>query len=401
MISIHVTYASAGAENINNAIMDIVKRSEELDHLLVNRGHVILKTCNRFEIYFGSEDPVLRDSLKAFADGNKEIFVLSGKESIRHLCRVVCGLDSMMVGEDQIQGQVKEAFSKAIIESHASGLTRIFERSLEIGKRVRTETKLNQGAVSVGSAAVRLAISKLGALENKTVTVFGAGNVAETIVSSLSGMNVNSIFISNRTHEHAEQLAERLNGKAVHREDIRQVLSESDLLIVATSAPHILINKQKIGPSVGGRELMIIDVSVPKNVDDDVKELDNVHLESMEGLQAIAAENLKKRISEIPRAERIIEEGVLSILAEMSEKDADLLIRCINEKISVIREEELSKAKQKAIASNLNEVFDDFSRVLVSRIFADTYESLKKASRDGREDIMDIVTDIFGLEVRQ
>jgi glutamyl-tRNA reductase len=401
MISIHVTYASAGAENINNAIMDIVKRSEELDHLFINCGHVILKTCNRFEIYFGSDDLELIMSLRSFTDGKKEAFVLSGQESIEHLCRVVCGLDSMMVGEDQIQGQVKEAYSKAAVEGHVSGLTRIFERALEIGKRVRTETKLNQGAVSVGSAAVRLAISKLGTLENKTVTVFGAGNVAETIVSSLSGMNVNSIFISNRTHEHAEQLAERLNGKAVHREDLRQVLSESDLLIVATSAPHILIDKERIAPSVGNRKLMIIDVSVPKNVDDDVRELDNVHLESMEGLQTIAEENLRKRRSEIPKAEKIIREGVNSILAEMSEKEADLLIRCINEKISAIREEELCKAKQKAASSNVNEVFDDFSRVLVSRIFADTYESLKKASRDGRSDVMDIVTDIFGLEVKQ
>jgi len=247
---------------------------------------------------------------------------------------------------------------------------------------------------------VRLAISKLGTLENRTVTVFGAGNVAETIVSSLSGMNVNSIFISNRTHEHAEQLAERLNGKAVHREDLKNVLSESDLLIVATSAPHILINRERIASAIGNRELMIIDVSVPKNVDDDVRELENIHLESMEGLQAIAAENLKKRVSEIPKAERMIEEGVHSILNEISEKDADLLIRCINEKISAIREEELSKAKQKVLSLNVNEVFDDFSRVLVSRIFADTYESLKKASRDGRDDVMEIATDIFGLEVK-
>ena len=399
MISIHVTYASAGAENINEAIMDFVKRSEELRPLLTN-GHVILKTCNRFEIYFGSDDPELVRSLKTFADGKKEMFILSGPKSIEHLCRVVCGLDSMMVGEDQIQGQVKEAYSKAIVEGHVSGLTRIFERALEIGKRVRTETKLNQGAVSVGSAAVRLAISKLGTLENRTVTVFGAGNVAETIVSSLSGMNVNSIFISNRTHEHAEQLAERLNGKAVHREDLKDVLSESDLLIVATSAPHILINRKRIASAIGNKELMIIDVSVPKNVDDDVRGLENIHLESMEGLQAIAAENLRKRVSEIPKAEKMIEEGVHSILSEMSEKDADLLIRCINEKISAIREEELSKAKQKVLSSNLNEVFDDFSRVLVSRIFADTYESLKKASRDGRDDIMEIATDIFGLEVK-
>ena len=384
--------------------------SKYLERTFAENEYVILKTCNRFEIYVGTDDaePVKKEMesfVKNTVPRSKDQslpFIFQGKESIRHLFRVSCGLDSMIVGEDQIQGQVREAYVKAKEEGHvSSNLSKLFDRALSLGKKVRTKTRISDCSLSVGSAAVELAEKKVGGLGGKTITIIGAGSVAGTIAKSLTDKGTNTVFLSSRTFNRASELAHMVGGTALSMDYLASAILESDVMFVATTAPHILITKETI-TSAGdlNRPLLIVDVSVPKNVDDDVGEVPGISLETMDGLQGVAAENMMKRMSEISEAERIVNEEIKRIDADNLTEKADLVIGEIGRKAAAIREEELSKAKIRAATADINEVFDDMSRAIVSKILADTYEKLRSSSLSGENNIIDAARYLFGLEVK-
>jgi glutamyl-tRNA reductase len=213
IISLHVTHSDAGVEAMSEVMQMMEPNiSKYLGKIIEKNEYVILKTCNRFEIYVGTDDPesVKRDFelfIKMTIPRSKEQsapFILQGKETVKHLLRVSCGLDSMIVGEDHIQGQVREAYIKAKEEGHVSRyLSKLFDKALSIGKRVRTETKINAGSVSVGKAAVELAEQRLGGLMDKAVTIVGAGSIAGSIAKCLTDKGTKMVFISNRTFERA------------------------------------------------------------------------------------------------------------------------------------------------------------------------------------------------------
>lgn len=411
MISLHITHSSAGIDSMQEIFQTIYHRAEGTLRQTSEDDYVLLKTCNRFEIYLGTDDTRAVRDLERFvselfpdARDRDAAFILRDEESIRHLFRVSCGLDSLIVGEDQIQGQVREAYVRARSEGHLSPATaRIFDGALRVGKRVRSETALNNGAVSVGSAALDLAERRLGTLEGRTVAIIGAGKMATAIAKSLAGRKLDSVFVSNRTYDKAVKLAEMLNGTAVRTEAIVSAITKADLVLVATSAPHIILTEGIVRSSVAGRDsgLLIIDVSVPRNTDEGIRNIPNVWLETMDGLRSVAAENTERRRSEITGAESIVDEEMRRITEEMRERKANEIIGGINRKVAAIREEELAKAVQRASSADVGGVFDDFSRVLVSRILADTYERLKEASRNGNMEICDAAAELFRLEAGQ
>jgi len=411
IVSVHITHTSAGVSRFTEITPIMEKNVEKyLGRTFKENEYVILKTCNRFEIYVGADNHTeVKEALELFVrntvpqgrDGNIA-FILSGRDSVRHLFRVSCGLDSLIVGEDQIQGQVRDAYTKAKEEGHVKrALTHLFDKTLAVGRKVRAETALSEGAVSVGSAAVELAERKLGSLKGRTVTVMGAGDMGEIIANVLMEKELDMMLVSSRTYDHAIEIAEKTNGRALSMDYLGSAIEKSDVLFVATAAPHTLLHRREVEPAMLQKngKILIIDVSAPRNVDDDVKDVPGVELATMEGLQEIALDNVVKRRYKIKQAESIVNEELERIDEERREVIAEQAISGISMKISKIREEELRKAKNKAKSPDIEMVFDDFSRALVSRIMADTYERLRQASRDGRDDICDIATDLFGVEL--
>ena len=303
IVSLQVTHSSAGSGIIADVIPRMEKGADEFVRGLSGvKEYLILRTCNRFEVYVMTDEPAkVKSELEEFAkkrtpySGDSVVwYTLEDGPCVKHLFRVTCGLDSLVIGEDQIQSQVKNAYLKAKEEGHISGvMAAVFEKALYTGKRVRTETDLNSGAISVGSAAVQLAEKKLGGLEGKTVTIIGAGDMATVIARYLKGKGPNAIFVSNRTFEHARVLANEVGGEALNFCNVTEILSRTDLAIVATNAPHILIDREKVTKAMENRDskLLLIDISVPRNVSDDVGLIHDVEVDSMADISEVTQEN--------------------------------------------------------------------------------------------------------------
>lgn len=281
---------------------------------------VVLSTCNRLEVYGLTDQP--KSTLPALtrwfqSQGptpslESHLYLHEDEKAIGHLFRVAAGLDSMVVGEQEILGQVKEAYKAA----HASGTTGklmnvLFQRSLYVGKRVRTETGLSSGAASVGSVAVAMAERIFGHLGESRVMILGAGKMAELTAKHLLSQKVHSILVSNRTYAHACELAQQFGGEAIRFEEGLQRMEQADIVICSTASPHPIILANHVNDIMQrrkGRSLFFIDIAVPRNVHPDVHCIDNVYLYNIDDLQSIVKENIAKRSKEIHQAEMIIEE---------------------------------------------------------------------------------------------
>ncbi len=411
IVSFHVTHSSAGPAEIASIIpiLELCSGPMIEDTDLIDE-YIILRTCNRFEIYAvtSAEDEVvsifeeLASKNTPYPKDSGVWYTMKDISSVRHLFRVTCGLDSMIVGEDQIQGQVRDAFVKAKKEGHVSHiLSRLFERALYTGKRVRSETDLNTGAVSMGSAAVELAKKELGHLEGRTVGIVGAGDMGTVIAKYLTGVDLKAIFVSNRTFEHAKVLANQLGGEAVRYDLLSQTIGECDLILVATSAPHIILTREMVESAMAGRDrdLLIIDISVPRNVSPDISEIPNVKVDTMAEIGSVASENMMRRRNEINGAESIVMDEMNRLFDERNEHAADIVIGEIAKHASCIRAEELSTAMSRISGgSDPNEVLNDFSNALVAKLMAKPFCNLREASKNGHDYVCELAADLFGVE---
>ena len=409
IVSMHVTHTSAGG---TTGLNDVVPRLEEeaakrLPGIQWISEYVVVRTCNRFEIYAatGSNLSVREffDSMiRTIVPSSNISYTLDDRDSIKHLFRVVCGLDSLIVGEDQIQHQVRESYMRAKEEGHVgSMLSHLFDKAMAVGKRVRTETSLNKGAVSVGSAAVELAESRLGDLSGKGITILGAGDIASVIAKNLMGKNLGTVVVSNRTYSRAIELASELGGKAVSMARMTDAVADSDVVLVATGAPHAVLKHSHVSEAMArrpDRPLLVIDVSIPRNTEDSVSGIPNVDVENMDSLQSIAMRNVERRKSEIAAAERIITEELAKIDAEQKEQYANDVIRRIGIKLAGIREHELGTARSRVGSADMEEILEDLSRAMVNKITAELYKNLREASRDGRMETCGAAVELFGLE---
>ncbi len=408
IVSMHITHSSAGGtEGLNNVVSLLETEVPDYISLMGTVSeYVVVRTCNRFEAYIATQDNrttvmLLEELIRSLVPSSNISYILEDKESIKHLFRVVCGLDSLIVGEDQIQHQVRECYFKAKEEGHVNGmLSRLFEKAIIVGKRVRSETELNKGAVSVGSASVELAESKIGDLSGKAITILGAGDMASVIAKNLIGKDINTVFVSNRTYSRAMELADELGGDAVSMDRMEEAISASDLVLVATGAPHTVLHKpaimraMKVRPD---RKLLVIDVSIPHNVDQDIVEVANVELDNMDSLETIAQQNVKRRMSEINSAEKIIAQELEKMDSERREEAANEIIRLIGMKLASIREKELETAVSRSGTADTQTLLDDMSRALVNKITADLYVNLRKASREGDLAACNTLAIMFGL----
>lgn len=285
------------------------------------REAVVVSTCNRVEYYVAAEDGAkAMRQLEAFAEERAQqtvgtaFFRHRGDEGIRHLFRVASGLDSMVLGETEILGQVKKAYSAAQSGGATSRcLNKMFQRAFNVAKEVRTQTGITRGAVSVGSVAVELAEKIFGKLDHCNVMILGAGETAEMTAKSLQSRGAKAIFVSNRTFERAATLAESLGGRAIHFDQWDAEFGEIDILLGSTGAPHSVVPKHKLEPLMATRQdrpLFCIDLAVPRDFEATVNDLDGVYLYDIDSLQENANESLRNRQSELGLCEQIIESHV-------------------------------------------------------------------------------------------
>lgn len=311
---------------------------------------VILSTCNRVEIYAATElDPTVAFSeLKEFLVTchdyrdpiTDELYALAEPQSVQHLFRVACGLDSMVLGETEILGQLKKAYELALTHRHTGiRLNKAFQRAFNVAKHIRTETSIQRGSISVGSVAVELAEKIFASLDDRNVMVIGAGDTSEKTARALLSRGAKSIVVANRSHERAQALAKEFGGKAVSFEDFGGHFEAIDIVISSTAAPHFILDRQKLEPLMKlrkNRPLLLIDIAVPRDISPDVIATPNVYLYNIDDLQAIADDYLKQRTEEIVRCEKIIYEKAGALLGNFGRTTAGTPVARIPH--SVLRE---------------------------------------------------------------
>ena len=404
-----VTHRTASIEEIERAwhgdVETILKWVQSQDRV---EECAVLKTCNRVEIYVVAPrgEKVLFDLAKKARVSSRIIDFHNHDESLLHLLRLASGLESMIIGEDQILGQMKELIQMAM-RAGTTGwmLETAFKKAIQVGKRVRRETRINERSVSVGSAAVDLAEEILGDLKGKSVLVIGAGETGELISRSLLCREIGSLAVTNRTLSSAVSLAESLGGEAVPFEEMPSRLHTADVVISATSAPHYILLKSDIEKAMAGRsnKLLIIDIANPRDVDQAAAEVPGVELHNIDSLKDISRENMKQRMAEAAKAEEIIAEEMQLLRAKYKRKEAEELLARLYSQAEQIKEQEVRKAMNKLSARHTlgeieQQVLCDMSRSIVNKILSEPTKSLKSAAERGDMEILRSLCELFRLE---
>ena len=368
----------------------------------------VLKTCNRVEVYVVAPrgEKVLFDLAKKARVSSRIIDFHDHDESLLHLLRLASGLESMIIGEDQILGQMKE-LTQIAMKAGTTGwmLETAFKKAIQVGKRVRKETRINERSVSVGSAAVDLAEEILGDLKDKSVLVIGAGETGELISRALLSREIGSLAVTNRTLSSAVCLAESLGGEAVPFDDMPCRLHTADVVISATSAPHYILLKSDIEMAMAGRsnKLLIIDIANPRDVDQAAAEVSGVQLHNIDSLKNISRENMMQRMAEAARVEEIITEELQLLRAKYKRKEAEELLARLYSQAELIKDQEVRKAMNKLSARHTlgeieQQVLCDMSRSIVNKILSEPTKSLKSAAERGDLEILKSLCELFRLE---
>src|SRR4030043_1199656 len=358
---------------------------------------VILSTCNRMELYAGVKDTEkASESIKTFISGfhnidrsllDKAIYVYDDVDAVRHIFRVASSLDSMVIGEPQILGQLKEAFELAL-EKKTTGilLNKLMKKAISVAKRVRTETRIAENAVSISFAAVELAKKIFTDLSRRVFMLLGAGEMAELAARHLIGSGVKEVLVSNRTYERACELASEFNGRPVKFDDFIQEMVRTDIIICSTGAPHYIITKsqmQKVMKERKQRQVFIINISVPRNIRPAINDLENVYLYNVDDLQGVVATNMFERQKEAEKAEKIIEEELETFLKWQASLDSVPTIIALREKAEEIRKEELDKIfhKIQGIGEKEKEAIEYMATALMNKLIHPPPAALKEDSK--------------------
>ena len=351
-------------------------------------GCVILTTCNRTEIFASADrgesiEGIILLLKDICSDVENYLEVSTGTEVIRHIFRVVSGLESLIIGEDQILAQVKNNYFECRDECSTNSLLDIiFNQAIRVGKLVRTKTEISKGGVSVGSAAVTLAENIFGSLQGKKILIVGAGEMSCLIAKSLSSKGLKGVYVSNRNYETAKNIAETIGGQALKFDYLMDHIKVSDLVITATSAPHTIIHKQDVQEILKERknDLVIIDIAIPKDVDDTVGQLRGVHLYNIDSLSEIAKENMELRREEAEKASIIVEDELIKIETKLKGMFIESYVADVWQKAEEIRKTELERALKML---NLNDekdikILEDLTRAIVSKILHKPVKELRE-----------------------
>ncbi|MDD1719722.1 MAG: glutamyl-tRNA reductase [Methanoregulaceae archaeon] len=356
------------------------------------RGVALLQTCNRVEVLVNGDAAELTGFLQDL--GREEFSIFEGTGALRHLLEVGCGIDSMIIGEDQIIGQLRKSLATAQSAGTSNNLIEFcITKAVHAGIEVRKRTQINRGAVSIGSAAVQLAEEQLGALDGKRILVIGSGEMGMLVAQALAAKNLTAIYVANRTHSRAVLLAEKIGGKAVRLDELHRYLVLSDVVISCTSAPHPIIRcgdlreamKERCWPLEGPRPLILIDIAQPRDVEEGADNISGVHLFTIDSLRQVNEGNMRSRRTEAERAGEFIEEELGHFIVHVNRKAADDTLAILHTWADAIRIRE----RDRAIARVGNDdgraagVIEDFSRVLTNKLLADVTLAIRLSAEHG------------------
>ncbi len=400
------------------ALDDGLKRLHSLSAV---REGVIVSTCNRVEVIAATldEESAFRE-MKLFlarqesntnhAGLETHLYAYTGSEAVRHLFRVAASLDSMVVGEPQILGQLKEYY----VAAHEAGtvgtiLHRLFHRSFTVAKRVRSETGIGSGAVSVSSVAVDLAKQIFDRLHDKTIMLIGAGKMGALVVRHLQRNGVNSLMVTNRTFERAVELAAEFHGSPIRYEDFPRYLKLADVVIASTSSSEVLLRPEAVSESLKERRqrpMFLIDLGVPRNFDGRINEIDNAYLYNIDDIKGVAEENLKERSSEAQKAEEIVNEEVAAFVRWLESLDQVPVIAALRQRLDEIRQVELGKSLNttlKGLSEKEREALEYMTTAMINKILHTPIIRLKQQRSADQDDPMyvEALKKLFDLEDKE
>ena len=395
ILNLRVDHKIADIHSMENISKDIDDLFWKLQEKYSIGEYIEISTCNRKEYYIHND--YIPENEKLLSHENQNIVIEYGQSAIMHLLRMTSGLESMIVGEDQILGQVKDAKHKAMKNHHCGRvLDTVFTKAIHVGQVVRNKTNINKGSVSIGSAAIDLAEKHMGSLDEKSVLVIGAGKMGKLVAKALAEKDLNAIFVANRTYYVAVELAKDLGGEAILFNDLEKYLSEADLVISATSAPHSIIDKERLlGIEMTYDDLMMVDIANPRDISEDVVDL-GVKLFNIDDLREIADINTQLRIKEFGEAENIIDEEFILLKESFKIMEVDGVLGSLRASMEEIRQRETQKASVKlADVDGSVKILDNLTNSIVNKIFFDISKKVKKAAKEDDVDIIDAAEYIF------
>ncbi len=380
------------------------------------KEHIILSTCNRVEIYAAVDDldsgtESIKDFISDFHDVprdmlEKSLYIHKDTDAVRHIYRVGSSLDSMVLGEPQILGQLKDAFDAAL-KNKTTGvfLNKLMRKSVSVVKRIRTETKIAAGAVSISFAAIELAKKIFEDLSTKSFMLIGAGEMAEIAAKHLLNIGVKDVYVTNRTTERAEELAKEFNGKVILFDNFPLELRFCDIVICSTGAPDYILMKKEMHKIMKDRKqkpVFIIDISVPRNIDPLINELDNVYLYDVDNLQGIIETNKEERVKEAESAEKIVEEEIGSFSKWTSSLSATPTIVALRNMAEAIRQDELETTLKKLgpLEEKQIKAIEYLSISIVNKLIHPPTAALK-GEHDDKDLMVDMIKKLYGLETEE
>ena len=376
------------------------------------RETAILSTCNRVEVYAVTPS---KDGCAALSDFlsnyhriepqqlNKFTYSHQNLDAARHLFNVTASLDSMVVGEPQILGQVKEAYAQSLAAG-ATGdiLNRLFTKALSVGKRVRTETNIAAGAVSISYAAVELAKKIFQSLEDKTVAIIGAGEMSELTAQHLVKNNVSKVIVANRTYQRAVDIAKKFSGIPLEYDADLSFLVEADIVISSTDAPHYLIDRHSLAEIMRQRKhryMFLIDIAVPRDIDPEVSKVDNAFLYNIDDLEMVVASNLKDRQHEAEIAAQIVKEEVVKFQSQLQAFEVNPTIKALHQQFQGVVSKELEVCFDKAqLTPKQQKTVEAMTQAIIKKLLHQPTTNLRQVALNS--DLIEAVNDISGEHVQ-
>jgi len=393
---------SFNSENISTELTNINRISGLIEC-------VVLSTCNRTEIYAVITGPVevilkrinqhILDISGAEKDFLKHFYYLDGSQVIEHLFNVTSGLDSMILGEPEIFGQVKNAYALACdYENTGPVINRLFHHAFQVGKQIRNVTSVGEGVVSVSSAAVVLARKIFGSLKDCAVLLVGTGKIGKLCAKQLMDSGIEKLYITNRTYDHADALSKELSGEVVPFEKMEEMYEKVDIIITSVTSPKPLITKNRLNTHIkrrNGKSLSIIDLGVPRNIEPEVAQIENIHLFNIDDLKDVTLKNRDRRKIEAEKAKKIIKKEVDKYFTWIKEREVIPVVQNLREKCENIRMEELEKIKNR-VSSETFEAIDLVTRRIVRKFLHNPTITVRTSkSEKTRKRFLESINELF------
>ena len=374
---------------------------------------VIIQTCNRIELFAksGSYDPeAIKTTWASLAGLEKGMFeknmeCVENQEAIHHLLKLTSGLDSMVLGEEQILGQVKNAITTARgMRASGQHLNTLFDKAIRIGTRIRNTSGIGKGGISVGSMAVRLAEENIDEMKTKRILLIGTGEVSTLVAKSLNRRGY-GFDVTSRTVKRSETFCKTMGGTPVKFEDVLSGFGMYDVLFVATTAPYLLVTHQRISQAMAGSDggMMILDLSNPRTVDEQVATIRGVKLMNLDQIAEMIEKNLNARMNKAKFIENIISNEVPVLEASMKRLEAEPLVKDVFKNIDGLRERELQRALQ--ILNEKDEdrirIIDDLTKAIVESIVSTPMNNIRKASEHGQAEMLRVASQLFDYKSRE